>query len=68
MQFLVFWIKLNVRKVNNETQELIQSDPHQVLNIKGSNKQLQLNSHKKNRWQAELATVSEKGGDSVTKT
>ena len=33
------------------TQELIQSDPHQILNIKRND------SRKKNRWQAELATL-----------
>ena len=42
-------------EVNKSTQELIQSDPHQV---KG--RQIQLNSQQKNRWQAELATNSPK--------
>ena len=37
---------------------MIQSDLHQVLNTKGKNRQIQLNSHKKNRWQAELAALS----------
>ena len=51
--------------VNSGTDE---SDPHQVLNIKGKVRQIQLNSHKKNRWQAELATLSQKGGNTVTQT
>ena len=38
-------------------------DPHQILNIKEKDKQVQLNSNKKNRWQAELATRSQKGGN-----
>ena len=44
---LTFGVHLN-RKVNKRTQELIQSDRHQVLNIKGKDRQIQLNSHKKN--------------------
>ena len=55
-------------KVSKWTQELIQLDPHQVVDIKGKDRQIQLNSHKKNRWQAELATLSQKGGNSVTQT
>ena len=49
------------------TQELIQSDPPQVLNIKGKDRQKQVNSHKKKR-QAELAALSQKGGNSITQT
>ena len=47
-------------KVNKSAQELIQSDPHQVLNIKGIDRQLKLNSHKKNVWQAELTKLFSK--------
>ena len=36
----------SVNRVNKWTQELILSDPHQVLNIKGEDRQIQLNSHK----------------------
>ena len=36
-------------KVNKLTQELIQSDPTKVLNIKGKDMHMQLNSLKKNR-------------------
>ena len=54
-------------KVNRSTRELIQSNPHQVLNIKGKGRHIQLNSHKWNRWQ-ELATLSQKGGNSVIQT
>ena len=46
-------------------QELIQPDPRQVLNIKGKDEKIQVNSHKKNRWQAEFAALFEKGGSSV---
>ena len=46
--------------VNKWTQELIQAEPHQVLNMKGKDRQIQLNSYKKNRWQANLATFSRK--------
>ena len=42
------------------TQELIQSEPHHVLNIKWKNRQIELNCHKKNKWRAELATLSQK--------
>ena len=31
-----------------------------VLNTKGKDRQIQLNNHKKNRWQVELATLSRK--------
>ena len=34
-------------KVNKRTQEMLQSDPHQVLNITGKDRQIQINSHKK---------------------
>ena len=47
-------------KVNKRTQELIQSDSHQVPNTKGKDRQTQQNSHKMNRRQAELATLSQK--------
>ena len=33
-------------------QELIQADPHQVFNIKGKDRSIQLNNHKKKRLQA----------------
>ena len=38
-----------INKVNKYTQELIQSDSHQVLNIKGKDRQIQLNNHKKKK-------------------
>ena len=50
------------------TQELIQSNPNQVVHIKGKDRQIQLNSHKMNRWQADLAALSQNGGNSVTQT
>ena len=34
-------------QVNKLTQKLIQLDPHQVLNIKGRDKHIQLNNHKR---------------------
>ena len=34
-------------KVNKWTQELTQLDPHKVLNMKGKDRQIQLNSYKK---------------------
>ena len=43
-------------KVNNWTQELIQSYLHKVLNIKQKDRQIQ------------LAVLSQKGGNSVTET
>ena len=46
----------------------MQSDPHQAPNTKVKDRQIQLNSHKKNSWQVELATFSQKGGNSVTQT
>ena len=50
------------------TMELIQSDPHEAPNAKGKEIQMQLISHKKNRWQAELASFPQKGGNSVAQT
>ena len=47
-------------KVNKWTQEMIQSDPQQVLNIKGKARQMQLKRHKGNRRLAELATLPKK--------
>ena len=48
--------------VNKWTQELIQSDPHQVLNIKGKERLLKLKSHKKadgkQSWQSFLKRVT----------
>ena len=44
----------------------MQLDPHQVLNMKAKGRQLQLNSHKKNKWQTEMANVSLTGCNSVT--
>ena len=38
-----------INKVNKWPQELIQSDLHQVQNIKRKDRQTQLNSHKKKR-------------------
>ena len=49
-------------------QEPIQLDPRQVLNIKVKDRPTQLNSHQKNKWQAELAANSQKVGNSVTQT
>ena len=46
----------------------MQSDPHQVLNIKEKDGQIHLNGHKKNRWQAELAALSKNDGNSATQT
>ena len=43
-------------------------EPYQVLKIKGKNKQIQLNSLKKNRLQTELAAFPQKGGNVVTQT
>ena len=60
------WYLLSRLKLNKETQELIQSDPHQATNTKGKERQIQLSSHKVNRWQAELATFSQQGGNSAT--
>ena len=47
-------------KINKWTQEMIQSEPQQVLNIKGKDRQIQLNRHKRNRRLAELATLPKK--------
>ena len=44
----------------NKWKELIQSDPHQVPHNKGKDRQIQLSSYKMNKWQAELATFSQK--------
>ena len=51
--------------MNKRTQRLMQLDLHEVLNIKGKDRHIQLNSHKKNRWNAVFATLSQKG-NSVT--
>ena len=48
--------------------ELIESDPHQAPNTEGKDRQVQLSSHKMNRWQAELATRFQKGGNSAIQT
>ena len=45
----------------------MQSDPQQAPNTK-EKKQMQQNNHKMNRWQAELATLSQTGGKSVSQT
>ena len=57
-------------RVNKWTQDLIhtQSEPHQAPNTKAKDRQIQLSSHKMNRWQAELATLSQKGENSVIQT
>ena len=58
-------IPVTLSKVN---QELIQSHPHLTPNTKGKDRQIQSDSHKMNRWQAELANISQNGGNSVTQT
>ena len=60
-------LKLYICLINlmNAAQE---SDPHQASKTKGKDRQMQLCSHKMNRWQAALATLSQKGGNSVTQT
>ena len=66
-----FW-----RIVNTWTQEIIQSDLHQAPNTKGKTdkykkkkkKKKKKSSHKMNRWQAEWATLSQKGCNFVTQT
>ena len=55
-------------KVNKWTKELIQSDPHQADNSNWKDRQIQLSNHKMKRWQAEFATLSQKGGNSVNQT
>ena len=50
-------------KVNKRTQELIQSDPHQAPNTKGNTDKYNTAAIK-----AELATPSQKGGNSDTQT
>ena len=55
-------------KVNKRTQELIQSDPHQAPNVKGNDRRIHYSSYKMDRRQAQLATLSQKGGNSVTRT
>ena len=70
--------------VNKWTRELIQTDSHQATNTKdlfvcfiralrcntkGKDRQIQLIKQlQMKRWQAELATLSQKGGNSVTQT
>ena len=55
-------------KMNTRTQELTQSDQHQAPKTTGKDRQIQKSSHKINRQQAELATLSHKGGNCVTQT
>ena len=55
-------------KVNKRTQELIQSDPHKAPNIKEKDRQIQQSSHKMNKWQAELESLSPKRWNSVTQS
>ena len=43
------------------------SDPHQAPNTKGENRQIQLKQQQNYKCQAELATLSQKGGNPVTK-
>ena len=59
-------IKNEHDKVNKWTQELPQSYPHQAPNTKGKDRQIQLSSHKINGWLAELASLFQKDGNSVT--
>ena len=50
-------------KVNQRTQELMQSDPHQALATKGKDRQMQLKSHErtddKQSWQPFTKTVTQ---------
>ena len=55
-------------KINVWTQIVIVKNPHQVLNIKRKDRQIQLNLLKKNRWQADVAVISPKGGNSFAQT
>ena len=64
-----FAYALKTEKVNNWIRELIQSDSYQAPNTKGKDRQIQLSSHKMNRWfrwQSELATLSQKSNKSTT--
>ena len=54
-------------KINKWTQELIQSDPHQVLKIKRKEKQMQLNTKRTDDKQS-YQTFLKTGGNFVTQT
>ena len=48
--FSILLMKMfNQSKLNKRTQKLIQLDPHQILNSKEKERQIQLNNHKTHR-------------------
>ena len=60
LQCLIIGRGFSSSKVNEWPRELILADPHQAPDTKGKGRQIQLGIHKMNRWQAELATLSQK--------